>query len=445
MNAGWREVMRWQHSSFPRCFALLACLSASACSRTDRDGGAAQPPRHSTTHGEAGAGFESGASTEARPPVDEGADDRRPVDASLRESRSPCTAGTVRCKGNAITRCKADGEWGAPVLCGAETPYCIGSECVGAVPPSCRELPPICGPKHDQNCCSSSTVTGGTYYRSYDGILYTSQDSPATVSDFRLDDYEITVGRFRAFVSQYEDNPHWDGGTGGIFEDGAGKNPNDPMDPGWQDYIYGDWLPRNADALRESLKCNDRIHRESGYYTWTDTPGDNENRPINCITWVEAYAFCIWDGGRLPTEAEWNYAAAGGSEQRRFPWGEEEPGSDTRLAIYDCWYQGSGPGSCSGAENIAPVGWASGGNGKWGQANLAGNLMEWLVDGFPNAWAGGEPYATPCIDCAAPPTYNEDSRALRGGSFDSSDLEVSRRGGDDPKHRTTTAGARCAR
>ncbi len=47
--------------------------------------------------------------------------------------------------------------------------------------------------------------------------------------------------------------------------------------------------------------------------------GSNENQPINCVTWYEAFAFCISDGGYLPTAAEWNYAAAGGSDQRAYP------------------------------------------------------------------------------------------------------------------------------
>ena len=55
---------------------------------------------------------------------------------------------------------------------------------------------------------------------------------------------------------------------------------------------------------------------------------------MNCIDWYTAYAFCIWDGGRLASEAEWNFAAAGGSEQRYYPWGDAS--LDPTLASYGC-------------------------------------------------------------------------------------------------------------
>jgi formylglycine-generating enzyme required for sulfatase activity len=69
----------------------------------------------------------------------------------------------------------------------------------------------------------------------------------------------------------------------------------------------------------------------------------NDQYPMNCVNWYEAFAFCIWDGGRLPTEAEWEYAAAGGDENRIYPWGNDvaEPlpasyaatGNSPRIAV----------------------------------------------------------------------------------------------------------------
>jgi formylglycine-generating enzyme required for sulfatase activity len=124
---------------------------------------------------------------------------------------------------------------------------------------------------------------------------------------------------------------------------------------------------------------------------------NNENLPINCVNWYEAYAFCIWDGGFLPSEAEWEYAAAGGSEQREYPWGSAAPGTANQYAIYDCDY-GSDAGGCpnpgvGSIANIAPVGTATLGAGLWGQLDLIGDLMVWTLD-------GRAPYVDPCSDCS---------------------------------------------
>src|SRR5262249_38959581 len=132
------------------------------------------------------------------------------------------------------------------------------------------------------------------------------------------------------------------------------------------------------------------------YATWTAAPGSRENHPIDNVTWYEAYAFCIWDGGFLPSETEWEYVAAGGSELREFPWGTANPGLSSQYAILACSYP-TGISRCTGVANIAPVGSAPLGAGRWGHLDLVGEVEEWMLD-IP------APYVTPCTDCAnAPP------------------------------------------
>jgi formylglycine-generating enzyme required for sulfatase activity len=260
-------------------------------------------------------------------------------------------------------------------------------------------------------------VPGGTYNRSNDA------NSPATVSDFRLDTYEITVGRFRKYVAAYPGNKP---------VAGAGKNPNNGSDPGWDATWNGSSYTKADQAtLIAALKC------DATFQTWTDTAGSNEKRPMNCITWYEAFAFCIWDGGRLATEAEWNYAAAGGSEQRPYPWGTTVPGNNANLAVYGCYYNGSG--SCTGVTNIAPVGSVAAGNGKWGQADLAGNVWEWALDWYAS------PYPNPCNNCAN--FASGANRVVRGGGFNNgaSNLLSSIRSSLTPSFRNVNIGARCAR
>src|SRR6187549_509212 len=65
---------------------------------------------------------------------------------------------------------------------------------------SCKALPATCGASGTDDCCRSLLTPGGTYYRSYDNVDHFDRSFPATVSDFYLDKYEVTVGRFRAFV-----------------------------------------------------------------------------------------------------------------------------------------------------------------------------------------------------------------------------------------------------
>lgn len=224
--------------------------------------------------------------------------------------------------------------------------------------------------------------TGGTFNR------LNNPSYPATVSNFGLDNYEITVGRFRKFVAVY---------TPSMIPAGAGKNSHNPSDPGW-DPSWNASLPQTTSALIALVTFPSPTSSEVS--SWTDAPAgaEVENRAMNFLSWAIAEAFCIWDGGRLPTVAEWWYAAVGGSEQRVYPWGAEVPGQNTELSVFNCLYN-DGAGKSSGyckIAGLAPVGFAPAGNGKWGQSDLSGGLTEWVQDYRP--LSGLHP--VPCVDCA---------------------------------------------
>lgn len=310
---------------------------------------------------------------------------------------------------------------------------------------SCEGLAPTCGPTASASCCESLEVVGGDFLRGYDGVFNTYLDYPATVSSFRLDKYEVTVGRFRRFI---------DSGRATQLEPpapGAGARALNGLteQAGWE-AAWTALIPRDPAALREQLRCfND-------FSMWTDEPGVREARPVNCVSWYDAMAFCTWDGGYLPTEAEWHYAASGGSEQRVYPW--SSPPSSAALDPSRASY-GEGPNSdCVGdgqtgctPDDILPVGSRPAGDGKWGHSDLTGNLKEWVLD-----WQEMSPtsrvFPLPCHDCAqiAPiPPGEPDVKRLRGGSFGSTNIENLRAAGPagifGPKTISQDTGFRCAR
>jgi formylglycine-generating enzyme required for sulfatase activity len=282
-------------------------------------------------------------------------------------AESECSPGERRCAGATPATCGSDLQWHDEAACSGDAPFCVNGSC-GAEPSSCAALAERCGASNE-SCCVSPAVTGGQFLGGAEPSTYI-----AAVNDFRLDKFEVTVGRFRQFVAEYPQNkPRKDAGAHPLI---AGS--------GWRE-AWNESLPETQDALVSSMKCT------SDFETWTDEVGPRERVPINCVSWFVAFAFCAWDGGRLPTSAEWNYAAAGGPEQRSYAWGNE-PAPSPMYAVYDCLADGSQAQDCA-ITDIPLVGSLPAGNGKFGQADLAGSMFEWVIDWFAL-------YTTPCTNCA---------------------------------------------
>ncbi|MCP5095065.1 MAG: SUMF1/EgtB/PvdO family nonheme iron enzyme [Chloroflexi bacterium] len=168
-----------------------------------------------------------------------------------------------------------------------------------------------------------------------------------------------------------------------------------------------------------------------------------DNYPIIFVNWFDANTFCEWRGARLPSEAEWEKAAAYDPNQAiilRYPWGDAFDGVKVNYCDANCTNAKRDAGFDDGHQDTAPVGSYPDGRSPIGIYDMAGNVMEWVSDWYDQRYYASSTDTNPL----GPPEGN--FKALRGGSWLSSqdELAVYIRSSFDPTVARANLGFRCA-
>ncbi len=210
---------------------------------------------------------------------------------------------------------------------------------------------------------------------------------------------------------------------------------------GWS-FVYGGLLPDDFEDTRGVAAAP--WWRQVFGACWKTPEGpqssveDRLDHPVVQVSWLDAVEFCRWSGTRLPTEAEWEFAARGGLEQKRFPWGDDLIVDGIRPCnIFDGDFprpdRDTPPGTTP-AGDLPPNG--------FGLHHAVGNVWEWCHDWF---------YAeatTEKVDPTGPPSG--EARVMRGGSYLCHDsycnrYRVGARSSNTPDSTTGNLGFRVAR
>ncbi len=301
-------------------------------------------------------------------------------------------------------------------------------------------------------------VPGGEFTMGTDSSLGWAEEGPAhrvKVDGFWMDATEVTNAQFRAFVdatgyvTTAEKPPN--------LEELLAQSPPGTKAPPPEMLVPGSLVFRPTSKPVELKDYTQWWHWTSGAnWKHPEGPGsdltDRDHHPAVHISWDDAMAYCAWAGKRLPTEAEWEFAARGGLENQPYVWGTEAP-SDER--IFANLWQGEFPHqniAADGFDRTSPV--RSFAPNGFGLYDMAGNVWEWCADLYRDDFYKSQARIELTTNPKGPETSQDarnpyaQTRSQRGGSFLCNDSYCSRyrpsaRHGSTPDTGMSHVGFRC--
>ena len=249
----------------------------------------------------------------------------------------------------------------------------------------------------------------------------TKPQHKVTLDEYWINKTEVTVAAFRQFVDD----------TGYITEGEKLGNA------GWiWSYKINSW---------------EKIDSPDKGPTWQKPLGGKkaavgiDEHPVTQVSWNDVVAYCEWAGGRLPTEAEWERAARGDDDARKYPWGSQEVNDELANfgeKSFQCKF-------CDYHEDdhyqyLAPVGSFPAGASPFGLLDMAGNAFEWVADSYDGTSCYPSGHVT-----NPEPLEGGSERIMRGGSYAEYDgiywkLRVDNRWSRLPGSAFADVGVRCA-